>query len=255
MPVSTSRSAPSRRKQKASIEPYRSVRAPFVPLAIALVGGIVGDRFLQPASSGWLWWCALGLALVGPALYWLERARLSAACLLLLLATTGALLHHSFWFARPLQDIDRVLTDERQLLKLKGNVVGFPATLIREGEAYGFRSNVPPLTRFVLKVTQIASADDAWQLASGCVRVDVTGTKTLAPGDAVEVFGFGQKLAGSKNPGEPDYRLSLWAQQIRGRLRCDHLELVKLDVAQRSWLGSGRLWLREKCDVSLRSRL
>ena len=253
MPVTNSRGAPPRRKPKQTIAPFKSVRAPAVPLALALAVGIAADRRLQ-IEPGYLWLCAIGLLLVGPMLYWRGRARIATACLLLLVTTTGALLHHSFWFARPLQDVDHVLTDDRQLLKLKGNVVGFPSTIIREGEAYAFRRDVPPLTRFVLKLTQIKAKED-WQPASGCVRVDVVGTKTLAPGDAVEVFGFGQKLAAPRNPGEPDYRLSLWAQQIRGRLRCDHPELVKLDLTQRTWLGRGRLWLREKCDVSLRSRL
>ncbi len=254
MPASTSRGVPPRRRPKRPIAPFKSVRAPAVPLALALAAGIAADRLLQPEPN-WLWPCAFGLMLAGPVLYWRGKARLSAACLLLLLTTTGALLHHSFWFARPMHDVDRVLTDDRQLLKLKGNIVGFPTTILREGEAYGFRRDVPPLTRCVLKVAQIADADGVWQPASSCVRVDITGTKTLAPGDAVEVLGFGQKLIGPRNPGEPDYRLSQWAQQIRGSLRCDHPELVKVELARRSWLGSGRLWLREKCDVALRSRL
>ena len=110
MPASTSRSTPSRRKTKQPIAPFKSVRAPAVPLAIALACGITADRLLQ-TQPGWLWCGALGLMLVGPALYRFGKSRLSAACLLMLLMTTGALLHHSFWFARPQHDIDRVLTD------------------------------------------------------------------------------------------------------------------------------------------------
>ncbi len=227
-------------------------RTPCVTIALALSVGIVTDRYLCLDAATMKWSLPL---LVG---CWLlarcqKHVRVSTACILLLLFDVGAHWHHQHWFERSPNDIEHLLSHERLLLKVRGRVVGFPTTIIRE-DCFEAGRSAPPLTRFTVDVSEVKTVT-GWVARSGSIRVDVEGTMRLAPSDFVEAFGWAQKFRGPANPGEPDYRRGQQAQRVRGTLRPANTELIKVDVTQRSQLSAARYWLRQKCEVALRENL
>lgn len=227
-------------------------RTPCATLALAIATGIVVDRFLDldPLVLSW----SLLVLFVGWFVAHARHAdRLGTACLLVLLMALGALHHHRHWFDRADDDVERLLSNERRLLRVRGQVSGFPTKIVREDSYEGGRP-LPPITRFNLDLTEVKTLD-GWASQSGALRVDVEANFEVAPGDSVEVFGWAQKFRGPANPGEPDYRLGQQAQRVRGTLRPANTQLITIDRERRSWLGRTRQWLRQKCESALREQL
>ncbi len=238
-------------RTRTPASPVLRGRFPAVSVAIALAVGISFDRHLVPAAMD-LWWLvaiASGACLIAAIL----KKRRAATCLVLVMvALAGALHHHRVWFQQRHDDIERLLSVERRLLKVRGTTMGFATTIVRDANSPG--RTIPPLTIVILDVSA-TSTGDKWQPASGCLRIRVPQKVEVAPGDGVEVTGFVKPLEGPRNPGEQDKRVFQWSQQIRGELEAKSPDLFVVLPDQRSSFGAARLWLREKCDAALREHL
>ena len=165
-------------------------RTPCATLALEISTGVVIDRFLylDPLVMSW---SLLVLFLSWLAAYLHRADRLGTACLLVLLMALGALHHHQHWFDRANDDVERLLSNDRRLLRVRGRVSGFPTKIVREDSYEGGRP-LPPITRFNVELTEIKTLD-GWASQSGALRVDVEANFEVAPGDFVEVFGWAQR--------------------------------------------------------------
>lgn len=223
-----------------------------MPIALAIAIGVILDRYLSLEPT------TLILSFLALFVCWLVAHRrsfqtTSTASLFLLLMVLGALHHHRHWFDRAQDDVEQLLSGERQLLRVRGQVVGFPATLVPGQGDQGGRP-MPPLTRFNVSIVEVKTLT-GWTRYSGVLRTEVDDVMITAPGDIVELFGWAERLPGPANPGEPDYRIGQQAQRIRGTLRPPNKHVIKIDVNNRTWLSSARLWCRQNCEATLRARL
>lgn len=226
--------------------------APCVPIALAIATGIIFDRYLSLAPTT-LIWSFLVLFACWLVAYRRRFQTISTASLFVLLMTLGALHHHRHWFDRAQDDVEQLLSGDRQLLRVRGRVVGFPATLVPDpGDQSG--RPLPPLTRFNISVVEVKTLS-GWAKYSGRLRVDVDDVVVAAPGDFVEVFGWAERFPSPSNPGEPDHRSGQQAQRVRGTLRPPNKQVILIDLENRTWLSAARLWSRQKCEVALRERL
>lgn len=247
-------SADDRDEQQSDRTPANSLprgRFPAVAVAIALAVGISLDRHFVPAAMQ-LWWAAAVAIVACLSAAALKQRRVAMLLVLLLVTLAGALNHHRLWFQQSDDDIERLLSAERQLLKVRGYTSGFATIIVRDANSPG--RTIPPLTIVILDVSA-TSTGDGWQPASGCLRIRVPQKIEVAPGDGVEVTGFVKPLEGPRNPGEQDKRVFQWSQQIRGELEAKSPDLFVVLPDQRSSLGAARLWLRTKCDAALREHL
>jgi competence protein ComEC len=250
MPDSANAATVDRSAENTSPERRRG-RFPAVPAALALAIGITLDRLLIPNAT-WLWSLAAVIGFVGVVSAFKRQHKLATCLVFVLISVVGALHHHRAWFVQPIDDIEQLLTDERTLIRVRGSVVGFASSIVRDVSLPG--RSIPPLTRIMIDVHEVLAGED-WQTANGRLRIDVPQQVQVAPGDGVEATGFAERLSSPRNPGEADYRYFAWAQGVHCTLWVKVPELFKVLPEQHSWFGAARLWLRSKCDAAMREHL
>ncbi|MEM1209107.1 MAG: ComEC/Rec2 family competence protein [Planctomycetota bacterium] len=114
--------------------------------------------------------------------------------------------------------IERWVAAEPSLARVRGRVIDEPAVVRSQRGALGRFSYEPPVTRFELAITAIAT-DAGWQTASGRVRVRVEEAEPrLSNGDRVELLGWLSGFGGVRNPGEFDYAAAMRARGVGGVL-------------------------------------
>lgn len=234
-----------------SVRESQSLRAPCVTLALALCVGIVLDRYAYFVPAA-LWNTAIVGATAWAIAFGRKNYRLSSAALLVTVGALGALHHHRHWFERSDNDVSRLLHPGKQLLRIRGRVIGFPTSILRESRGRPFEQ--APLTQFVVELEAVKTTT-GWTPQTGRLRVDVASKLELAPNDQVEVFGWAYRFRAPANPGEPDYRLGQQAMEVRGFMRPANQRLVKVKYNERTWYNQFRLSLREKCRTSLQAHL
>ncbi|MBS3733311.1 MAG: ComEC/Rec2 family competence protein [Phycisphaerae bacterium] len=206
------------------LRPRQLIRAPLVPVAIALACGIAAGCYLAlPATA---WGVAAGAASLA-AVAALAAGRfdaLAAGCLLVAVATGGALL--ADLRARHVA-ADSVVTytprGASQLSTLRGTIVTAPAIQAPGKDvAFGYRPSKQ--TSFVLRATAIRTSD-RWRAVSGKVRVRVREPAwRLAAGQRVELAGWLRRPRPPANPGARD-----WASVDRNRGLHTHLSVPGAD--------------------------
>ena len=182
-----------------------------MPVALAVVGGIVVDRYAGPwGTSAWLG-VALGCFVAAVAGH---RRRWGGA--LAIVAVWGALAggwHHFRWSDLAADDLARVVGETPGPAWVRGVLLDVPG--YRPG--VGGRDDAGA-TRAVMELTGAHSLG-AWRSASGRVAVTVVGERhDLRAGATVEAAGNLARVAGPLNPGEFDRKSYLQAQGVRLRL-------------------------------------
>jgi len=213
----------------------KSLLPPLMPIALAMVVGIVLDRYVEPwGTSSW------GIiALVGTAAGLIGWKRPIAATVGLLLAFTalGGGWHHHRWSDLAGDDLARSASEIPRPSWIRG--------VLRE--VLGARPGDTVTTRAVLDVFGINDGR-RWHKASGRVQLVILNERNdLETGQEVEAAGGLAAVAGPLNPGEFDYRAYLRAQGIRLRLTVDDPDGVWLDKRDTRWdagrwIGAARAW-------------
>jgi len=204
-PASMPKTAPKRRRP-ARVEPL-------MPLALAVVAGIMTDRYLGPwGTAVWLQ-AAVAFGLIGMASArrtWVGRVAILGA-----FAALAGGWHHSRWSDLAGDDLTRAVDASPRPVWVRGvlrEVQGF-----RPGAGDGSKGT----TRGLLDITSFAGAG-GWHQASGRAVFTVIGDRTdLRAGRPVEAAGTLAAVAPPLNPGEFDYRAYLRAQRVRLRLTVD----------------------------------
>jgi competence protein ComEC len=212
----------------------RLLRAPLVPVAAALVAGIVAGRYV-PLPAGV--WGVGGAAALGAAAAMVLRRRLhkspgptgrdwtpgpaAAACLAACVLCLGAA-----WArlaAASVDDGDLVTYSPprgRSLATVRGQVVTAPH-IYHPSPAVRFGYCPQPRTAFVMRAREIRTSG-GWRPASGLARVTIRqADDRLRAGQDVELMGWLRRPAPPANPGQFDRA----AAAVRTRV------LSEIDVA------------------------
>jgi competence protein ComEC len=217
--------------------------APLVPVALAVVAGIVVDRYAEPFGTAT--WGLLALVGVTVALACWGRLRPSNLALAVACGAVGAGWHHHRWSDLAADDLSRGASEAPRPAWVRGVVR--EALGVRPGEG----PDESPITRAVLDVTATCDGRD-WHAASGRAQVIVVGDRPdLEEGEAVEAAGSLSAVAGPLNPGEFDFRGFLRGQGIRLRLVVDSPNGVWRDpegAGRPLWRcrGAVRRWSRDR---------
>ncbi len=232
-------------------------RAPALPVAFAVVVGIVADAHLQTVG-GIIWACAATATILAVLLRWLQFSRASTVCLLIAVAGTGAVRHHGVWFVGPPNDIGLFARDEPLPARIIGTITERPL-LIREANdestrPWGSRDR----SVVVIDCQQIRDGDH-WLDVTGGARVDVSGlVSDLRIGDEVELIGRLALPDRPRNVGEFNFAELLRKQGIHGVMRCRSAEAVRFLNRPNDLVTRTRRQLvvaREHCEHLLRTKL
>ncbi len=214
--------------------------APLSPIALAVIAGIVMDRYgIRMVTLQWAL-LALGcaaLGIVAARTKWLGHFLLFGA----FIALAGAW-HHWRWSDLNGDDLARTVDDEARPAWVRGVVV----------EALGHRDGTDVdgqgITRAVVEITE-AQTPDGWKSATGRALMSVSGDREdFQSGDAIEAAGGLATIAEPLNPGEFDYHAYLRTQGVRLRLAAEgvwKMSIVEPDHGLPRWWDSlRRRWLR-----------
>jgi competence protein ComEC len=231
---------------------WRRVRcAPLAPLAFAVSGGIVVDRYVEPFSTfGWALF-ALGAAVLA-VLTWRFRW-VCSAMIVLAFGALGAGWHQARW--SDLAPDDLALADwgssGRRPCWVRGVTVEVPT--FRKGDGSpGDRG----FTRTALALTAVHDGG-VWRAASGKIQTTIVGDRSdLEVGRAVEAAGSISGVDGPLNPGEFDFRPFLRSQGIRLKLSVDEPSSVWPDSTGQDWpwprrLGAIRDWSHKRLTLTV----
>lgn len=191
--------------------PYR----PLLWVAMAMMAGIVVDRYAGSALGGnglYSWWAlATFLVLATYLLLRIERARLSAVCLLGSFAALAGAWHHQSWSYLDEHHLARFATVRSQPACLQAIALG-RAQWTPAPKANPL-SVVPEGSRSVIPVSIVAVRDGTdWKRATGKCFVRVEGKITeIERGDQLNLFGLVGRPRPAINPGQYE-----WADAERG---------------------------------------
>ncbi len=184
------------------------VRAPLVPLAVALAAGCVAGRYL-PAAAGL--WMLLGVAGLIVSMATLARARLRAmttAGILAAVVSLGAVRMQQAWYSLARDDIATYTGPQNILATIRGRVASFPQLFSTKVE-FGYQP--APRVEFLLDADEIltnthpSDAPPVWRNASGLVRVSIEEPSLAQkPGQRVELQGWLGRYNPPANPGQYD---------------------------------------------------
>jgi competence protein ComEC len=224
-----------------------------VPVALAVVAGIVLDRHGPPVSTRNWALVAVGLGVV--ALVGSRRGCVVYPAVLGTLLVLAGSWHHHRWDDVAADDLARVVDDPTPswVRGTLADVIGFRPSFDGEGDG---------VTRAVLDVCAVHDRGE-WRAASGVVALTVVGDRTdLRAGQSVEAAGTLSAVRGPLNPGEFDYRAYLRTQGVRLKMTAHSPEgvwraegspsgagegvLTRVRRSHRQLLGAARAWGRER---------
>ncbi|MEM0915656.1 MAG: ComEC family competence protein, partial [Planctomycetota bacterium] len=177
-------------------------------------------------SGGVGWLCLAGLAGAGCVALSMWRRRVHGASPSVAAAALGWLAlaaGMAGWAATrehrlAATSIERWVAAEPDLARVRGRVIDEPAVLRSQRGALGRFSYEPPVTRFELAVTAVAT-EAGWRPASGRLAVRVEEAEPrVSLGDRVELLGWLAGFGVVRNPGEFDYASAMRAKGVGGSL-------------------------------------
>lgn len=213
--------------------------APLAPVALAVMAGIVADRYGDPWGTRVWGIIALAGALVAVACR--ERVFWSIPALLVAISAFGGGWHHHHWSDLAPRDLARCMSETPRPAWVRG--------VLRD--VLGARPGDLVSTRVVLEVAGISDGL-RWHNASGRIQVVILGDRgDLGAGQTVEAAGSLAAIAGPLNPGEFDYRAYLRAQGIRLRLTVDDPLSIWSAPIGADWpvlraVGAARSWSHKR---------
>ena len=188
-------------------------RAPLVPVAAALMLGVVTGWYLSAPVGLWAF-CGAAALLVAAGTFFRPHLRpLTVVTVVAAIVAMGAVRLHIAWRTLPADHVATYSADWRILATLRGAIVGSPQIVDDEPAAMGYRR--PPRTVFTLEAQQLRTnapdGADAWTPVSGLVRVTIRQPdERLAAAQQVELVGWMGRFRPPQNPGQRD-----WAADAR----------------------------------------
>lgn len=206
-------------------------RAPAVPVAVAVIAGVVIGRY---APVGPWWFLGAATVLLVASTVWIRRAWI-ATMLLLAAAIVGAgastQLSH-FHFSR--DHITHFVADTPRLCQLRLYLPNEPRL---RTSTFGQRFPIPPRQVTLARVTQVLTWK-GWVDASGDVLVQIREPNPqLAAGQTVQVVAMLERPGLAMNPGQFDWQRYYRAKGVLCSVQVSHANNVTiLDRSAAPWL-------------------
>lgn len=176
------------------------MRAPLVPLAMALMLGIAAGRYVPISAPAWSVWAVLALA----AGFWLAlsyRLRAASVALAAAVIALGAIHYQTVQHRLPDSHVVTFAGPSRVISSVRGRIVGSPAIRAWAAQAGYTRE---PVTTFELTVEELL-VEGRWQSVRGMADVTVLEPAPhLARGQRVQLAGWLSRITASSNPGQRD---------------------------------------------------
>ncbi len=195
-----------------------------VPVAIAMVAGILAGRFAPLSAEAWGIWG--GAALLAAAACLLRKWRLaSGLCLAAAIFACAAVHVRLTCFRLPDDHVVTYTGLSPTLATIRGRIAGSPS-VYRWTRTMAYPRE--PTTRFDLQAGGIRTRD-GWRSARGLVQVSVSQeAPRLARGQQVELAGWISRVREPANPGQHDLAAAARRRQRLVELRVPVAEGVKV---------------------------
>ena len=184
-------------------KPARLIRSPLLPVAAAMIVGIILGRYVRlPVGA----WGILAVAAIAAALATIRREHLRTVTswsIALAVFSLSALYTHVTYYSTAADDIVTYTDYASILATVRGRIVSSP-TLVEDEQSTSRRDRQARML-FVLDAGQIRTSA-GWKPANGLVRVTVhEECPKLAAGQDVEVVGTMGRIRPPDNPGQTDW--------------------------------------------------
>ncbi len=210
-------------------------RAPLVPVAAAMIAGILAGRYLPlPLAM----WCVTGVAAIAVAVATFPRrhlAEISKTAIGVAVLCAGAANLRLAYFHIP---DDHIVTCTRRapsLATVRGRIVSSPQTARPVSANLGGYSP-GPRTNFILRAESIRTKD-GYRRTSGLLSVMVKEPRrNLLAGQQVELVGWLSRFRPPRNPGELDLRELKRRKGILARMTLESRDAVIVtQVGEKPW--------------------
>ena len=208
-------------------------RSPAVPIACAVMTGIVVDRLSALSLSSWLLLTS-GTVLFAVVSMALRRRTVAAAWLLLGCLCMGATWHHWYWSCLAENDVSAWATERGQLIRMQAKVVQAPLIIkVPDAEHTPWRAAERTIT--VVECRELLSETIVSQAICGLARLSIDGRfDELSIGDVVEITGELVRPASPSNPGDFDSREWLRAQGLHCIVAAESVAAVRIVGRERT---------------------
>lgn len=183
--------------------------APLIPLAIALILGIIVQHFFRPCVFVGLIAGGAAAALFGVCRLWLFQPNLRLSCCSLAAAgmfIAAGMLRYAAFALPPPDHISRLVGQESRLATLEGVILSPIHHTDRSGWVFGRYFPTPPQSSFYLAVQRLETPDGP-RSTRGQIRVQVAEiAHHLERGDRVRLYCWLSPFDGPSNPGQFDMR-------------------------------------------------
>jgi competence protein ComEC len=183
--------------------PRRARRAPMVPVAAALVAGLLAGRYAPLPAALWAVSAALALTASAGGLATRRLRPALAGSLLLAVGAVGALHAHVAWRLLPDDHVVTYTGRAQVLATLRGQVITCPLTYEIVGDEHLGWSRGPG-TSMTVRLEGIRLRE-GWRPVRGLARVRIDGQADhLRAGQRVELIGTMGRYRPADNPGQFD---------------------------------------------------
>ncbi len=225
-------------------------RSPAVPIACAVMFGIVLDRLLPLSLSSWLLLTSVTVLFTAASMA-LCRPTVAATCLLLGCLGLGAAWHHWYWSCLAEHDVSAWATEQGQRIRLQAKVVQAPL-IVKVPDAEHVPWRAAERTMAVVKCRELLSETTASQPVWGLARLSIDGRlDELSIGDVVEITGELVRPATPSNPGDFDSRVWLRTQGLHCIVAAESVAAVRIVGRERTlfdWLAVLRAQARRRAE-------
>lgn len=221
--------------------------APLLPLALAVIAGIVADRCLEPSRVVLALAFVLVVGFVVTA--WVRDNTILVQWSLLALAAVLAAWWHDLRQHPGASNLLDVPLEQPRLVRIRGTVLEMRHRPARTEPLLSLP--LPEQTRLLVEVVAWQTSD-SWTAISGRCQVYVTGRPAVNPGDLIEAMGELQRFAPATNPGEADLAALYRDRGVGAMLRVKTPKVIRtLDAKEHASISRLLAQIRDWADRQL----
>ncbi len=233
-------------------------RCPVVPVALAVIFGILIDRLIPLSSSCFGLMVTWAVVLMTVISFQLWRRTVSTVLLLVGCLCLGATWHHERWNCRSENDLSAWASERGRVVRLRAKVLQFPVVhLVPDAAKTPWRASERTVT--VVECRNLVSGVAESQSVSGFARLSMDGrNERLAIGDLIEMTCQVIRPDVSSNPGGFNVRDSLQSQGIHSVLSVQFEAAVQIIGRERTfwdWFAVVRSHARRRAEKLIATRL
>lgn len=222
---------------------------PCVWLLIAVIVGVIADRF---ASISLAWWLVLAVVLAVATYWswWQRRWSWTSHGFLMLAAVVGGIWHHAYWNLYSADEISRWMSDDGGPIAIQGITETESRYLAANDD---FPVTAEPLAEKTLVDIRANAVrvDQQWVPCRGRLVVLVKQRMRLQAGECLQLFGVIKPCGVARNPGEMDLSAKYRTRRVLAWLYCENADAITRLETRRWGLQTWRSRMRSRLDELL----